>query len=221
MGKTILTANQQKLLLEAKRDPKITDTFYLTGGTALSYYYLHHRISEDFDFFSQNELQQQDLMLWSQTAAQKTGASGVEFQTLFGQLVYYFHYEKDIVKIDFAYYPFEHIGEFVFDEKLRVSSVLDISVNKLHAITTRKRGRDYVDLFEILRKDMTLDELIRNYQLKFDVYIPPEEWAKYLAGVIDATDQPRFLGNRNWSDVENYFLDEAKRMMEKILTASR
>jgi len=28
--------------------------FYLTGGTALSRFYLHHRFSEDLDFFADN-----------------------------------------------------------------------------------------------------------------------------------------------------------------------
>ncbi len=212
MGETILTTNQQRLLLEAKRDKKITDTFYLTGGTALSNYYLHHRTSEDFDFFSEQELKHQDLIQWSQKVAKKTGASDIEFQTLSGQFIYYFHYEKEVVKVDFAYYPFEHIGEFFHDESLRVSSILDIGVNKLHAIMTRKRGRDYVDLFEIIRSEISLNELIRNYRLKFDLYISPEEWAKYFAAVIDATDQPRFLGSRNWTNIENFFLREAKQL---------
>jgi len=29
--------------------------FYLTGGTALAAFYLHHRYSEDLDFFSETE----------------------------------------------------------------------------------------------------------------------------------------------------------------------
>ncbi|MEW5692252.1 MAG: nucleotidyl transferase AbiEii/AbiGii toxin family protein [Candidatus Hydrogenedentota bacterium] len=32
-----------------------TQKFYLTGGTALSEFYLKHRISEDLDFFCENE----------------------------------------------------------------------------------------------------------------------------------------------------------------------
>ena len=33
------------------------DRFYLTGGTALSRFYCHHRYSEDLDFFSSAELE--------------------------------------------------------------------------------------------------------------------------------------------------------------------
>ncbi|MEK7458532.1 MAG: nucleotidyl transferase AbiEii/AbiGii toxin family protein, partial [Patescibacteria group bacterium] len=52
MGKTILTPNQHKLLECAAQSSGIVDTFYLTGGTALAEFYLHHRLSEDLDFFS-------------------------------------------------------------------------------------------------------------------------------------------------------------------------
>ena len=31
------------------------DAFYLTGGTALSRFYFHHRLSEDLDLFTETE----------------------------------------------------------------------------------------------------------------------------------------------------------------------
>lgn len=85
MGQNILTAAHRQLLAEISRDRYLTDTFYFTGGTALSAYYLRHRYSEDLDFFCEAP------------------------------------YDKD---------------------RLRIASLLDIAVNKVHAITTRKRGRD-------------------------------------------------------------------------------
>ncbi len=50
MGKTILTPTQRQVLDILAKNSKFT-SFYLTGGTALSEYYLHHRLSEDLDFF--------------------------------------------------------------------------------------------------------------------------------------------------------------------------
>ncbi len=35
--------------------------FYLAGGTALSEFYFHHRISEDLDFFTEEELDIKEL----------------------------------------------------------------------------------------------------------------------------------------------------------------
>ena len=53
--KTILSNTQQQFLTKYKKDQYLKKTFYLTGGTALAEYYLHHRLSEDLDFFCQNQ----------------------------------------------------------------------------------------------------------------------------------------------------------------------
>lgn len=42
---------QQELALEAISQSNLAKQFYFSGGTALSHYYLQHRLSEDLDFF--------------------------------------------------------------------------------------------------------------------------------------------------------------------------
>ncbi len=218
MGQTLLTSHGKDILLSAKRDSVITDSYYLTGGTALSYYYLHHRISEDLDFFSLESPNPVRLEIWSAHTAKKIHADERELQTLNGQLIYYFHFDNDVVKVDFAQYPFEHIGQFLKDGKLRVASMRDIAVNKLQAIQTRGRGRDFVDLFEIVHRGrIPLADLLADYRLKFDVYVAPEEWGKYFARVLDAMDQPRFLGTVKWDNVQAYFLKEAKKFASSVI----
>src|SRR6266567_2083694 len=100
MGKTILTPNQQ-LFLDAIAENKIlTKQYYLTGGTALSEFYLQHSLSEDLDLFSDQEIVEND------------------------------------------------------------------AVNKLQAILTRSRGRDYFDLYEIvLRKNIPFVQIRKDYRL--------------------------------------------------------
>jgi len=51
MARTILSPNQTRLLEIIANDKEICHRFYLTGGTALAEFYLHHRLSEDLDFF--------------------------------------------------------------------------------------------------------------------------------------------------------------------------
>ncbi|MCX7716486.1 MAG: nucleotidyl transferase AbiEii/AbiGii toxin family protein [Endomicrobia bacterium] len=38
-----------------KLDEKLVKKFYLAGGTLLSAFYLHHRLSENIDFFCEEE----------------------------------------------------------------------------------------------------------------------------------------------------------------------
>ena len=47
----ILTAFQRQLLKHIGQS-SIANNFYLTGGTALAAFFLHHRLSEDLDFFT-------------------------------------------------------------------------------------------------------------------------------------------------------------------------
>jgi hypothetical protein len=49
---TGLTPQQEQLLDLALKEQYFLNTFYLSGGTALSTWYLHHRESYDLDFFS-------------------------------------------------------------------------------------------------------------------------------------------------------------------------
>ena len=56
MEQTILTDIQRQVLTEVANEPFLRD-FYLSGGTALSAYYLLHRISDDLDFFTTQAIQ--------------------------------------------------------------------------------------------------------------------------------------------------------------------
>ena len=54
MGRgSILTKGQELILGEFKKDDWLSSLFYFTGGTALSEFYLQHRLSDDLDFFTQ------------------------------------------------------------------------------------------------------------------------------------------------------------------------
>lgn len=58
----ILT-KKQKLTLKLISKTELAQSFYFSGGTALAYYYLQHRRSEDLDFFNENEFNPQDISI--------------------------------------------------------------------------------------------------------------------------------------------------------------
>ncbi|HCS49920.1 MAG TPA: hypothetical protein DIW61_17405, partial [Candidatus Aminicenantes bacterium] len=47
---------QKSVLADLSRDPIVEDAFFLTGGTALSVFYLGHRVSDDIDLFTREPL---------------------------------------------------------------------------------------------------------------------------------------------------------------------
>ncbi|PIV01712.1 hypothetical protein COS55_01130, partial [Candidatus Shapirobacteria bacterium CG03_land_8_20_14_0_80_40_19] len=64
MEQTILNPFQKKTLDFFKKT-SLSKKFYLSGGTALAEVYLHHRYSEDLDFFTAEELNLEELKRFS------------------------------------------------------------------------------------------------------------------------------------------------------------
>lgn len=83
MGKTILTQRQRTLLDRISAEPLLVRSFVLSGGTALAEYYLHHRLSEDLDFFTQNEIDVQYLQTFFSSVKQSIGFESVEYNQSF------------------------------------------------------------------------------------------------------------------------------------------
>lgn len=218
MGNNILTAFQKTVLGALSTDEFIIKTFFLTGGTALSEFYFQHRLSEDFDFFTENQFDSKRLISSLSNISDKLKLSKIEQQSLTGQQIFFVYHNSDTLKIDFAYFPFKHLGVFTKTNNLKVSSVEDICINKIHAITTRQRARDYFDLyFCIPYLKWTPKDLINNYRLKFDVSLPVEQIATSFTNVLDAEDLPQFLGSTPWEKVQEYFLQLANDLKGEIL----
>ena len=113
MGKTILTVNQQKILGIISKDDLITTNFFMTGGTVLSEFYFKHRLSEDFDFFSDNKFDSKKVIYSISKMGDLLKLKKVEHQNLTGQDTFYLYFDnKNFVKIDFSEFPFPHLGKF-------------------------------------------------------------------------------------------------------------
>ena len=82
-SKTILSKNQQKLLKIIGNNKNIRRYFYLTGGTALAEFYLHHRLSEDLDFFSEEEIDSQTVFSFLKSIQKSAGIEKIDAQQSF------------------------------------------------------------------------------------------------------------------------------------------
>jgi predicted nucleotidyltransferase component of viral defense system len=135
------------------KKPQIIKNFYLTGGTALSEFYLKHRISEDLDFFSEKEVNPKVIEAFLQRISKKINLSKIKRSQFLGLFSYILLYKDgDSLKVGFSYYPFPKIEKGVSFKNLQVASLLDIAVDKLHTLFMKPRARDYVDLFFIVKE---------------------------------------------------------------------
>src|SRR3989338_8046731 len=94
----------------------------------------------------------------------------------------------------------------------------DIAVNKIQAVTTRTRARDYFDLMLCLnRLNWNSEEITQAYRSKFEIKLPPESLATAYTNVQSASDLPIFMGKVNWEEVEVFFLSRASEMKNQII----
>ncbi len=136
---------------------KIPDSgrFYLTGGTALAYFYLKHRRSRDLDFFTSFE----EIILPFSRRLEDTFRENrmtVERQRGTHSFVEFFvrgEEETTIVQLaQDAPFRFEPTKEFQEFPGLQVDSLVDIASNKLLALFGRAALRDFVDLYFLIKE---------------------------------------------------------------------
>jgi len=171
----VLTDIQKKILTHLK-DIAELDAFYLTGGTALSRFYLGHRKSDDLDFFTSEEELIQPFSLKIEDALKKAGFK-VErkrgFRS-FVELAVSAHSESTIIHLalDSPYRldPVIMAREF---PGLKIDSLKDLAANKVLALFGRATLRDFVDVFFLTKEKFGKNELIPMAQKKdpgFDLY---------------------------------------------------
>lgn len=224
MGKSILTSKQLDFLEFVQTQTSITKRFYFTGGTALAAVYLHHRISEDIDLFSEQEVNPSVVESFLKGISQKLGIVKIIKENFLGLYTYKLHYKDgESLKIDFNYYPFSPIEKGTYFGKLAVSSIYDIAVNKIHTITMRSRARDYVDLYFIFQKNNSnpaefLGRIRLDSQAKFDWPLEVKNLVVAFLKVKDLKDEdfPRMLVPFDKNKMEEFFLSLAKSLEGEI-----
>ena len=151
MGEIQFTTPEQEIVLgEIKKNSFLQSSFYFTGGTALSSLYLHHRYSDDLDFFSRKKFDAQKIYTILQDWGKKYN---FVFNSRLVDIVYICNLtfeNKTSLKLDFAYYPYKRIETGNLVEGINVDSLLDIAINKLLTISQRDEVKDFVDLYFLL-----------------------------------------------------------------------
>lgn len=216
MAKTILNQFQQKVLRDFKKS-NLGKKFYLSGGTALTEFYLRHRLSEDLDFFTQEELNLDELKKFINTVCKKIPVRKIEFQHGYGLYTFFITSEKEEKhKIDFGQYPFTPIEELKNFNGILVESLFDIAVNKAHTIAFRPRLRDFIDLYFIIqqKQDWSFQELLKKSFDKFEMSADALQVGQNLLEVEKQIDMPIMIKRVNLNSVKKFFLNEAK-MLEK------
>lgn len=218
-GKTILSKNQQKLLKIIGNNTNICRYFYLTGGTALAEFYLHHRLSEDLDFFSEEEIDSQTVFTFLKSIQKSAGIAKIDAQRSFNRNLFFLHLQDgDVIKTEFTYFPFLRIEKKNKTGNLFVDSLFDIAVNKVFTIYQKPRSRDFIDLYLILQtKKWDIADLVTKAKIKFDWHIDPLQLASQFLQAKEVKDYPKMISKLKPDVWQNFFEAEAKKLKEQIV----
>jgi predicted nucleotidyltransferase component of viral defense system len=164
------------------------------GGAALASIHLHHRTSEDLDFFLMRPVDPEEAAAVGRALV--TTSTRVDVEVVGPRTSLLLRRGAGVIgRIDFAYYPFDPIGRRTSWRGLVVESLIDMTVNKVQAVLTRQQPRDLVDLYFLLREgpERDLERLLDFVRAKFDVGAHTMGLVARLLLVHDVRELPRML----------------------------
>lgn len=217
--KSILTPHQRAVLDFVSQEPYFNKRYYLAGGTALAEFYLKHRLSEDLDFFVEQE--EVDPLAVSQFFQKHQGSlqiNRLETKKFLGLHSFFVHFtDQSVLKVDFNYYPFPRIEKGARYNQFEIESIYDIGVDKVHTIALKPRARDFIDIYFIIKeKGYQLHNLLMQAKAKFGWDITALELAARLSDASTMTDFPRMIKKINHSQWQQFFVNEAKKLEQEI-----
>ena len=214
----ILTLEQKKVLGLISKEDYLVRRFYFTGGTPLAVFYLSHRISEDLDFFSEEEIYLPSIERFIGKTKKKLNLFKIDYKKFLGLHSFYLFFNKNnFLKIDFNYYPFPRIKKGIKYKNITVDSIYDIAVNKVHTISMQARARDFIDIYFIIKeKGYSFERFLMDAKAKFDWNIDPIQLGTQLIKANEVKDFPRMIRKINHKEWQGFFIEEAKKLKKEI-----
>jgi hypothetical protein len=147
------------LLKELQKSDVFKD-YFLVGGTALALQ-LGHRISDDIDLFTRNDINKDEILDFLNSEYhekyQIKNIQKIIFQIIIND-----------VKVDLVKHNFNLIEDIKTEEGIRYLGKKDIAAMKLMAVANRgDQAKDFIDIYYLL-KEMPLNEMFEYYKEKYN-----------------------------------------------------
>jgi hypothetical protein len=185
---------QKEVLTQLITYPDIEKKFFLTGGTALSVFYLHHRLSDDLDLFAKDFSNLAEVDFWIKKNWPKESATIKEADQFLSLLI------KD-VKVDFVIDTLssdEERERYMFENghHLSVDTISNIVSNKFCTLVSRTEPKDYIDFYMILKSfpTITINDIYQESRLKDAIFDdPPTAAFQIETGVAFIKNNPAIM----------------------------
>lgn len=218
----ILTSDHRRILAALGKS-ELASQVYFTGGTLLSYHYLHHRYSLDVDIFSDDLLDDILVTKTMRDLTRKIGAKKLRYTKYPSRWQYFFQFKDSEIKCDIVYFPFPKADKRIKLKEFSLTgdSLLDIAINKVHACFERDAPRDAFDLYTILQgQKRTFQSLLEGVEKKFGVLIDPVHLIARIMNSLELLDemQPLFIGQPPKKKyLQEYFKKISTRQLKKMI----
>lgn len=161
----------QKTVLEKLAHSKLREKFYWTGGTALTHFYLRHRLSNDIDLFSDQPFRYEEIFPLILEIKSALAVKKVEEKRIFDRWEFLLHLkDRTELRAEFVLYEFPKLKPRKKWSGIFVDSLDDMAANKTMAMIDRTEPKDAFDIYFILKKKyFSPEQLLKNIQRKFGV----------------------------------------------------
>lgn len=216
INNNIILTQEQKALLLSFSDSPLSSVFYLSGGTALSAFFLHHRLSEDLDFFTDQDIDIENVLIFLRSIS---GVKQTSYERKYDRRIFMLEYSSGtFLKVEFTKYPFEKISPAQKIGNVFIDSIEDILANKLMAMTDRKDPKDYIDVYFILQAypHFKIEEAIRQSEKKFGL----KGIGSILSGrflELPALNAVHLASETKLSDIKPSFHELARRLIRRTI----
>lgn len=217
--KEALTSLQQEIINVLKGIEEAKG-FYFTGGSALSAYYLCHRLSEDMDFFTPTEKLIQYLPKKLSDELEKRGIKVSLIRSFSSFVEIVVQKGEESMRVQFALdspYKLDKAKEI---DGMIVDSLIDIAAGKMLALFGRAAERDFVDIYFLIKEGYCdLDELIQKASEK-DPGMDKYFLAMAFEQVRKFPDNPedlrlKLLKPLDIKDMKRIFIEKAVELLEE------
>jgi len=212
----ILTPLQEDFIKAFSQSP-LRERFFLTGGTALSAFYLFHRYSEDMDFFTEIEGEIIKAVPVIKKIVRNINSS-IELTKQFSTMVESFLTRKDeMIKIHFAQDAPFRLKEIEENKEYHIfiDNQLDIACNKLSALFDRYAEKDFVDIYFLSKEFMSFEEIYK-YARKKHIGMDEYWLAASLKNIDKVEKLPRMIKSVTIEELREFYYEKIKTLMDII-----
>ncbi len=165
--------SQREVLLNLIEIKIIEESFFLTGGTALSVFYLHHRKSNDLDFFTIQSIDISEIDFLLKTQLMGRYKKIKDSSTFLSLLI-------DNVKVDFVIDKLSNnknreLISLEEGKNLFIDNINNIVSNKFCTIVSRTEPKDFIDFYYINKKIKldSIEQIYNNARKKEAIFDDP------------------------------------------------